>query len=130
MSESVKGKFLCAALEKVWFAVADMITDMRNRGIDVPHHVSVALQGARVMINLCKYHPNLESHIEPSTLDAVQGFCVACCGADIVARIECELRNIEDLMVVKAFNTLGEEYAGQWQSRIGECWKEVGKLSG
>ena len=124
-----KGKLYCHALEKLWFVVADMIIDMNNREITPPRQATVALEGAKVLINLCKYHPDLSEAIGPQTLDSVQGLCVTCCGADIVARIECELHNIEDIMLVKAVNTLGTEWVLQWQKKISECWEELGKIN-
>ena len=123
-----ESKLMCAALEKVWSVVNDMVSDMTNRGIILPSQVSVALRGAKVLINLCRYHPNVAHDVGPQSLDVVQGMCVSCCGADIVARIECELRSVEDMIVMKAFNTFGAEYAMQWQKRIAQCWKEIGKL--
>ncbi|MFH1328669.1 MAG: hypothetical protein ABIH76_07520 [Candidatus Bathyarchaeota archaeon] len=74
--------------------------------------------GLKVLINLCKYHPNVAYDIELSEIDAVQGICVRCCGADIVARIVCELRSVEDLMIPIAINAgLNSEYVKQWQNK-------------
>ena len=61
-----EGKRMCAALEKIWFTIADMIVDLRGKGVVIPHEASVALDGAKVLLNLCKYHPNvalIESHV-------------------------------------------------------------------
>ena len=128
MLEVGKGESVPAALEKVLLTITDMVTDLRKRGVTPPRQVPAGLQGARVLISLYKYHPNLSKDIGSSEIDTVQGLCITCCGADIIARIECELHHVEDLLIAKAVNALGEDYAMHWQSILGERWKEVGRL--
>ncbi len=127
MSRKHGEKAACEVLEKIWSILVKMVSDMRKRKVDIPNQVNVALEGARIMINLCKHHPKLESIITPQTLDSVQGFCVACCGQDVIARIECELRTTEDILMIRAFNNLGEEYAEKWQKRLMKYWEKIGK---
>jgi hypothetical protein len=50
---------------------------------------------------------------------------VACCGADVVARIKCELRNIEDLLVIKATHELGNSYAVKLQQKTMKAWEPL-----
>ena len=125
--ETRKGKIICTALEKIWLTINEVVADITKKGVVPAHQVMIAIQGAKVLINLCKFHPNVAHDINPQTLDAVQGFCVTCCGADIVARIECELRKVEDLIVIEAFTKVGEQYALQMQNRIRVSWDEVMK---
>ena len=122
-----RGKTVCAVFERVLLILTDMISASLKNGINPPHKVIVSLHGARVLINLCKYHSEAVGNIEPA-INAVEGFCTYCCGTDIITRIECELHNVEDSMVIHLVNIFGEEYLKPWQEKIKACWEEVGKL--
>ena len=114
----------CTMLGDVWEVLSKATVDLKGRGVDVPPDIYNALRGAKNLITLCKGHPKLED-LNPRDVDEHEGFCVACCGADITARIKCELRNIEDLLVLKATNELGTDYAVKIQEKAGEAWKPL-----
>ncbi len=128
-SKVIEEKLVCETLENIWKVVADMVIDFKDKGVPVTTIVSTSLQGSRALINLCKSHPKLAHDKWSSEINAVQGMCVDCCGADIVARIECELNGIEDRMISEAVNAgLSDEYIMQWQNKIKERWIERGKI--
>jgi hypothetical protein len=104
-----------------------MKIDMVFKGVQLPSQLSLSLRGVKVLINLCRFHTKEGYNIKSTDLSAIQGFCENCCGMDIVARIQCELQTAQDVMTAKAVNTLGEEYAKQWQSKLTPLWAEVGK---
>ncbi len=116
----------CTKLEDVWNALSRTTAELRDRGVDVPRDIYASLRGAKSLITLCKTHPKLEDLV-PGDIDAHEGFCVACCGADVVARVRCELRNIEDLLTIKATNELGDAYAMELQRRTKKAWEHLEK---
>lgn len=118
---------ICEILDNIWAEITDMLKELINRKVDVPQATRVALDGAKVLINLCKFHPKLASDITPSMLDAVQGFCVGCCGADVVARVVCELKTAQDLITIKAVGVLNDSYIMSWQRKLEEQWSRVSK---
>jgi len=127
MLQKLDEKLVCDGLDEIWRMEADLASELRKEGIEVPRQVRTALDGAKIMINLCRHHPRLDQTITgPGTLDAIEGLCVGCCGRDIVARIACELRKIEDMLIIKAFNAAGQDYAMNWQKKSREVWERVG----
>jgi len=123
-----RGKEVCKVLEKIWKTLSDLLTDLKEKGFEPPHILEISMEGAKIMINLCIHHPKLEMITNPKTLDSIQGFCVACCGQDAIARIECELKNIQDLLTIKAFELVGEDYVLRWQNKLKEYWEELSKV--
>jgi hypothetical protein len=51
------------------------------------------------------------------------GFCVGCCGQNVVSRIKCELRNVEDRLIIQAINEVGNEYALRLQQKTVKAWE-------
>jgi len=118
---TVQAKSECEKLEKTWNTLSDAVAELKKRGMAVPSDIYVALRGVRSLIDLCKGHPKLEELV-PADIDAHEGFCVACCGADVVARIKCEMRNIEDLLILKTFKEFGANYASRLQQKMMNAW--------
>jgi len=112
----------CEELEKAWNILNEATLELSNRAIAIPPDIYVSLRGAKDLIGLCESHPKL-SELTPSDISSREGFCVACCGSDIVSRIKCELRSVEDLLVLKAMNELGSEYALKLQERTTKAWE-------
>jgi len=121
-----RSKQECTKLEDVWGALSKATAELKDRGVDVPPDIYTSLRGTKSLIALCKTHPKLED-LAPGDIDAHEGFCVACCGADVVARVRCELRNIEDLLTIKATNELGNSYAMELQRRTKKAWEHLEK---
>ena len=112
----------CEQLEKAWEILNDATIDLASRIPTVSPDIYVSLRGAKDLIDLCKSHPKL-ADITPSAIDSHEGYCVACCGSDIVARIKCELRSVEDLLVLKAINELGSKDAMKLQEKTMKAWQ-------
>jgi hypothetical protein len=125
--EEEKAKRQCEQLEKAWQILNEAAVELSSKIATVPPDIYVSLRGTRSLISLCKSHPRLPD-LTPKDIDAVEGFCVACCGADIVARIKCELRNVEDLLIVKAMNELGSNYAMRLQEKTMRAWETTKPL--
>jgi hypothetical protein len=121
MINEERAKQECTRLGDVWQALSKITADLKEKGVNVPPDVYASLRGTKALITLCKGHPKLEDLV-PGDIDAHAGFCVACCGADVVARIKCELRNIEDLLVIKATHELGNDFAVKLQQRAMRAW--------
>jgi hypothetical protein len=124
MISEERAKQECTKLEEVWEALSKITAELNGKGVNVPPDIYNSLRGAKSLITLCKGHPKLEDLV-PGDIDAHEGFCVACCGADVVARIKCELRNIEDLLVIKATHELGNDFAVKLQQRAMRAWEPL-----
>ena len=112
----------CEQLELAWHVLNDATIELASRAATIPPDIFVSLRGAKELIDLCKSHPKI-SEVTPATIDSHEGYCVACCGSDIVARIKCELRSVEDLLVLKAVNELGSNDALKLQEKIMKAWQ-------
>jgi len=123
MSEE-RAKQECTKLEEVWETLGKITAELKEKGVNVPPDIYSSLRGTKSLITLCRGHPKLEDLV-PGDIDAHEGFCVACCGADVVARIKCELRNIEDLLVIKATHELGNNYAVKLQQKTMKAWEPL-----
>jgi hypothetical protein len=104
--EVEKAREQCEQLEKAWQILNDAAIELGSQTATLPPDIYISLRGVRDLIALCKSHPTV-AHLTPGEIDKYEGFCVACCGSDVVARIKCELRNIEDMLVLRAMNDLG-----------------------
>jgi hypothetical protein len=105
-----------------WQILNDATIDLASRIPTIPPDIYVSLRGAKDLIDLCKSHPKL-ADMTPATIDSREGFCVACCGSDIVGRIKCELRSVEDLLILKAMNELGSKDALKLQEKTMKAWQ-------
>jgi len=112
----------CEQLELAWQVLNDATIELASRVAVIPPDIFVSLRGAKELIDLCKSHPTI-SEVSPTTIDSHEGYCVACCGSDIVARIKCELRSVEDLLILKAVNELGSKDALKLQEKIMKAWQ-------
>jgi hypothetical protein len=121
MTSQERAKEECTKLGAIWDALSKMTVELKGKGVNVPPDIYTSLRGTKSLITLCKEHPKLEDLV-PGDIDTHEGFCVACCGADVVARIKCELRNIEDLLVLKATHELGNDFAVKLQQRTMKAW--------
>jgi hypothetical protein len=118
----------CEQLEVAWQILNDATIELASRVAVLPPDVYVSLRGAKDLIDLCKSHPRL-SELTPATIDSREGFCVACCGSDIVGRIKCELRSVEDLLILKAINDVGSDFALKLQQKTMRAWQAMKPLT-
>ena len=126
MRSEQRARLECEKLSEVWDALSQVTTELKNRGVNVPPDIYASLRGTKSLITLCKAHPKLEDLV-PGDIDAHEGFCVACCGADVVARIKCELRNVGDLLMVWATKELGSGSAMELQEKMSKAWEPFEK---
>ena len=112
----------CEQLEKAWQVLNDATVELNSRIVNIPPDIYVSLRGAKALISLCESHPTL-ADLTAKEIDTHEGFCVSCCGSDIVARIKCELRNVEDLLILKAMNELGSDFALRLQEKTMKAWE-------
>jgi len=112
----------CEQLEVAWQVLNEATVELASRIRTLPPDIYVSLRGAKDLIDLCKSHPKL-ADLTPATIDSHEGYCVACCGSDIVGRIKCELRSVEDLLILKAMNELGSKDALKLQEKTMKAWQ-------
>jgi hypothetical protein len=122
-----KAREQCEELEKAWQVLNEVVAELASR-VALPPDIFVSLRGVKDLISLCKSHPKVD-YLTAGEIDAYVGFCVACCGSDIVARIKCELRNIEDMMILRAMNELGSAYALRLQEKMMKSWEATKPLT-
>jgi len=118
----------CDELEKAWQILNEVTTELASHIVNLPPDIYISLRGAKDLIALCKSHPKL-ADLTPGDIDSHEGFCVACCGSDIVARIKCELRSVEDLVILKAMNEIGSEFALRLQQKTMKAWQATKPLT-
>jgi hypothetical protein len=119
----------CEQLEVAWQVLNEATVELASRIATLPPDIYVSLRGAKDLIDLCKSHPKV-ADLTPATIDSHEGYCVACCGSDIVGRIKCELRSVEDLLILKAMNELGSEAALKLQEKTMKAWQWTKPYSG
>jgi hypothetical protein len=117
-----KARYQCDLLEKIWDTLNEIIADLRNHGLSVDAEIYTSLRSTKTLITLCKTHPRL-SELMPHEIDSYLGFCVGCCGQDVVTRVKCELRNVEDRLIIQAMNEVGNEYALKLQQKTVKSWE-------
>ena len=107
-----------AQVDRVWSTITEVCTDLLRKGIDVSDAVST-LREIRALINL------YDTHVSPdiSILDGGRCITPSCCTSDTGARIRCELRNLEDMVVIRAANMLGMQYATELSNKLMRAWK-------
>jgi hypothetical protein len=105
-----------------WQILNEATMELASRISTLSPDIYVSLRGAKDLIDLCKSHPKL-ADLTPATIDSHEGYCVACCGSDIVGRIKCELRSVEDLLILKAMNELGSKDALKLQEKTMKAWQ-------
>lgn len=118
----------CEQLEAAWTVLNDATVELAGRIVTLPPDIYVSLRGAKDLINLCKSHHTV-TDLTPAEIDSHEGFCVACCGSDIVGRIKCELRGVEDLLILKAINEVGSDFALKLQEKTMKAWQAVKPLT-
>lgn len=119
-----KARYQCDLLEKTWDTLNEITADLKNHGLNVDAEIYTSLRSSKTLITLCKTHPRL-SELVPHEIDSYLGFCVGCCGQDVVTRVKCELRNIEDRLIILAMNELGNEYALKLQQKTVKTWEPL-----
>jgi len=119
-----RAKQQCELLEKAWEAISELTADLKNKGLKVPVDIDTSLRSTKSLLALCQSHPKL-SDIVPREIDTYLGFCVGCCGQDVVTRIKCELRNVEDRLIIQAMNELGTEPALRLQQKTVKAWEPL-----
>ena len=121
-ADDIRTRGQCEQLEIAWQVLNEATVELASRIRTLPPDIYVSLRGAKDLIDLCKSHPKL-AELTPATIDSHEGYCVACCGSDIVGRIKCELRSVEDLLILKAMNELGSKDALKLQEKTMKAWQ-------
>jgi len=114
----------CYLLEKTWETLDEISVDLKNQGVNVEPDIYTSLRSTKVLISQCQSHPD-PNELTPREIDSYLGFCVGCCGQDVVSRIKCELRNVEDHLIIQAINELGQEYALRLQQKTVKAWEPL-----
>lgn len=119
-----RGKQQCELLEKTWDALNELTGDMKKQGLAISPEVDTSLRSTKSLLALCLSHQKL-SEIGPREIDTYLGFCVGCCGQDVITRVKCELRNVEDRLIIQAMNELGTEPALRLQQKTVKAWEPL-----
>jgi bacterioferritin (cytochrome b1) len=122
--DEAHAKQQCSLLERTWEILNEATAELKNQNVKLPADLDVSLRSTRSLINLCQTHSKL-SDLSPRVIDTYLGYCLGCCGQDVVTRIKCELRNVEDRLIIHAMNDLGKEYALRLQQRTVKAWEPL-----
>ena len=124
VSEQEKIKQECEIFETTWETLNEIIGDLEKHEVSVHPEVYTSMRSTKALITLCETHPNLND-LKPQEVDSYVGFCVGCCGQDVLTRVKCELRNVEDRVIIEAMNELGNEYALKLQQKTLKLWEPL-----
>ncbi|MCK4443323.1 MAG: DUF2096 family protein [Thermoplasmata archaeon] len=97
--------------ESVWSALGRMFDDLRGRGIPVSQELLESLTDCRRLINRHKTANGCKNR------DAI-----------FVSMLE-ELRKLEDMLVIEAFQGIGDDFAQEWESRLSQIWSSESVLT-
>jgi bacterioferritin (cytochrome b1) len=114
----------CALLENTWGIINEVTADLQNQGLSVAPDVYTSLRTTKSLIDLCRTHSKL-ADVSPREIDRYLGFCVGCCGQDVVTRVKCELKNVEDRLIIEAMNQRGKDFALRLQQRTVKAWEPL-----
>jgi len=114
----------CYLLGNTWETLDEISADLKNHGVNVSPDIYTSLRSTKILITQCQTHPNPDE-LTPREIDSYLGFCVGCCGQNVVSRIKCELRNVEDHLIIQAMNELGQEYALKLQQKTVKAWEPL-----
>ena len=114
----------CYLLEKTWDTLNDISADLKDRGVNVTPEILTSLRSTKTLITQCQASTN-PNELTPREIDSHLGFCVGCCGQNVVSRIKCELRNVEDRLIIQAINEIGNEYALRLQQKTVKAWEPL-----
>jgi len=112
----------CYLLEKTWDTMNEISADLKNHGLDLTPEIYTSLRSTKILIDQCQTHPN-PRELTPREIESHLGFCVGCCGQDVISRIKCELRNVEDRLIIQAINEIGNEYGLRLQQKTVKAWE-------
>ncbi len=114
----------CNLLAKTWDTLNEVTVDLESRGVKLTPEVYTSLRSAKILITQCQTHPN-PNEIPSREIDSYLGFCVGCCGQNVVTRIKCELQNVEDHLIIHAINEVGQEYGLRLQQKTVKAWEPL-----
>lgn len=119
-----QAKRQCALLENTWSILNQATADLKNQALDIPPDVYTSLRTTKSLIDLCKTHSKL-ADVSSREIDGYLGFCVGCCGQDVVTRVKCELKNVEDRLIIQAMNQRGKDFALRLQQKTVKAWEPL-----
>ena len=90
--------------EEAWKVLADLLTDLREKGETVPDDIMEDLRSAKTLINLIEVDPE---HVES------------------LAKLETFLNNVESYLIFAAQKKSGNEYAEGWLKKIEEARMKI-----
>lgn len=102
-SESVR---IWKNLNNVWGILADLVTDMRKKGLDVPDDAMTSLRCCKSLITHFKSH--IGNPMECDTPECRQ----------LLSRVMSDMANLESYLILICVNKLGEEYAEEWSKKL------------
>ena len=89
--------------EETWKVLADLLTDLREKGEMIPGDIMEDLRSAKTLINLLEVDPE---HIENLT------------------KLETFMSNVESYLIFVAQDKFGNEYAEGWMKKLEEAGKK------
>jgi len=90
--------------EEVWNVLADLVTELRNKGQVIPANVMNDLRSAKTMIQVFKADT---THIEN------------------IPRVEIYLENVEAQLISMAQKKAGSKFVAKWMERLEEARRKV-----
>ncbi len=102
-SESLR---LWKMLNRQWNTLAELTTDMKRQGVDVPEDAMASLRCCKSFITHFKSH--LGNPMECDTPECQK----------LLSRIVTDMTNLESYLILICVNKIGEGYAEEWSKRL------------
>jgi len=106
MSKEGTGVRAWRTLNNVWNVLAELVNDMRKRGIDVPEDAMISLRCCKSLIEHFKSH--IGNPMECDTPECRQ----------LLSRVMSDMTNLESYLILICVNKLGEKYAREWSRKL------------
>lgn len=106
MKEGNESIRLWRMFERLWGTLADLVTDMKKRDIDVPEDAMTSLRCCKSLLTHFKSH--LGNPMECDTPECHK----------ILSRIVSDMTNLESYLILICVNKMGEDYAERWSKKL------------
>jgi len=104
--KDLKNVKIWKALNNIWEVLADLVTDMKKKGIEVPEDAMTSLRCCKSLIEHFKSH--IGNPMECDTPECRR----------LLSKVMSDITNLESYLILICVNKLGEKYAREWSKKL------------
>jgi len=106
MNKEGAGARAWRTLNNIWNVLAELVNDMRRKGIDIPEDAMTSLRCCKSLIVHLKSH--LGNPVECESPECRQ----------ILSKVLSDMTNLESYLILICVNKIGEKYAEEWSKKL------------